>query len=400
MDSSAKNSHKKAKSHFPDTLVVSRLFFPRTGGIEEYAYNRCLRDAQNVMVLAAGCPGDRSFDAQQPFVIYRWLMPQWLLRGFIGSLLKQVFSMFWSFVLPIYLYWRAQVDSSGDRYSHLEWCHGYDFPSLLLLTYILPVHFVVYLHGNDVLCPLRNSWLRSLFTFTLNRTNKIICNSSFTRDYLQANCAISIPVVVVNPQLRPEKFGISSPSNLFHLRSKVRQAWQIPDTAITILTVGRLVKRKGFDRVIECLPQLSNEGIDVHYLICGKGKMDSELKELASQLNVADKVHFAGFVPDQELANYYAACDIFAMLTFLEPNEQSIEGFGIVYLEAGYFGKPVIASKVGGVIDAVHHGQNGILIDSNSDAEILAGLQKLCRDSKLRQQLGNKGREMALNNEQ
>ncbi|MEM6613037.1 MAG: glycosyltransferase family 4 protein [Cyanobacteria bacterium P01_C01_bin.72] len=373
---------------YPDTLVVSRLFFPRTGGIEEYAYNRCIRDAQNVRVLAAGCPGDRQFDREQLFEIERWSMPPWLLRGFIGSLLKQVLSMFWSLVLPIVIYRR-------DRFTTLEWCHGYDFPSLLLLTYILPVKFVVYLHGNDVLCPFRNSLLRSLFILTLNRTDRVICSSSFTKNYLATDGRVKTPTAIVNPQVRPEKFALDATSDLTAERSKIRQTFGIPETAITILTVGRLVRRKGFNRVIQCLPQLQQPDLEVHYLICGKGAMEQELKEQAAELQVTDKVHFAGFVSDRDLANYYAACDIFAMLTFLEPNAQSIEGFGIVYLEAGYFGKPVIASEVGGVIDAVQQGVNGILIDPHSDAAALAGLQKLCSDPQLRQRLGEQGKARA-----
>ncbi|MEO1671607.1 MAG: glycosyltransferase family 4 protein [Cyanobacteria bacterium J06631_2] len=376
----------------PDTLVVSRLFFPRMGGIEEYAYNRCIGDAQNVRVLAAGCPGDRQFDREQPLAIYRWSMPPWLLRGFVGSLLKQVLSMFWSLVLPIVIYRR-------DRFTTLEWCHGYDFPSLLLLTYILPVKFKIYLHGNDVLCPFRNSLLRSLFILTLNRTDQVICSSSFTHNYLAANGQIKTPMAIVNPQVRPAKFGLNPSSDLSDERSKIRQQFGIPETAVVILTVGRLVRRKGFNRVLQCLPQLQQSGVEVHYLICGKGTMEQELKEQAAELKVTDKVHFAGFVSDRQLASYYAACDIFAMLTFLEPNAQSIEGFGIVYLEAGYFGKPVIASEVGGVIDAVKQGVNGILIDPHSDAEALAGLQKLCGDPQLRQKLGEQGKARALNSQ-
>ena len=390
METLKEKDRAKEKQTLLDTLVVSRTFFPKTGGIEEYVYNRCLQEPSKVIILASGCQGDFAFDFKQPFITHRWSMPEWMFRGIIGSLLKQLLNMFWSFVLPIQLYFRY-------RYSNLEWGHGYDFPSLLLLTYLLPVKFVVYLHGNDVLCPIRNPLLRSWFAFTLNRTDKIVCNSSFTRDFLKANFSVQTPIQVVNPKVRPEKFGLTSlPSNLDSLRSQIRQKYYIPETAIVILTVGRLVRRKGFDRVIKYLPNLISEGIDVHYLICGKGKIDSELKDLAIQLGVDEKVHFAGFVPDRELANYYAACDIFAMLTFLETNEQSIEGFGIVYLEAGYFGKPVIASNVGGVTDAVKHLETGILVDPDAEEEILLVLRELCIDEKLRKRLGNQGKNMVI----
>jgi phosphatidylinositol alpha-1,6-mannosyltransferase len=373
----------------PDILVISRTFLPKEGGIEEYAYNRCLQDPERVVVLAASCPGDEAFDREQPFPVHRWPAPALAGSGKLGSILKQVFNMVWSFVLAIGLYFRY-------RYQYIEWCHGYDFPSLLLLSYLLPVRSFIYLHGNDLLCPLRNPLLRSLFEWTLRRTQGIVCNSSFTRDYLKTHFQVDTPTHVINPTVRPEKFGVGGRREQAHnLRSQVRLAHGIPDTATVILSVGRLVQRKGFDRVIENLPLLLAEGLDVHYLICGRGPMESELKSLTSRLGVEKRVHFAGYVPDEELAGYYAACDLFAMLTFFDTKAASIEGFGIVYLEAGYFSKPVIASRVGGVVDAVRHEESGILVDPESAQEISQALHRLCADQQLRERLGRKGQELA-----
>jgi phosphatidylinositol alpha-1,6-mannosyltransferase len=83
------------------------------------------------------------------------------------------------------------------------------------------------------------------------------------------------------------------------------------------------------------------------------------------------------------------------MLTFFDTQRSSIEGFGIVYAEAGYFGKPVIASRIGGVGDAVHHEENGLLVNPDSPEEISQALTRLCQDNELRQKLGNKGKELA-----
>ena len=150
------NKHiKEKKTNIRDILVVSRTFFPKTGGIEEYVYNRCLQEPKKVILLAASYEGDREFDSAQPFVTYRWLLPSWLEAKAIlvrkplklmAGLVKQVLNMFWSFWLAFRLYAR-------HSYSSIEWGHGYDFISLLLLTYLLPVRFIIYLHGNDVLCP-------------------------------------------------------------------------------------------------------------------------------------------------------------------------------------------------------------------------------------------------------
>ncbi len=378
-----------SEAPLPDILVVSRVFGPDPGGIQEYAYNRCFQDPERVIVLTARCSGDQAFDDAQPFRVYRWPVPTFLRSVPLGGILKQILYLIWSFVLGITLFRRY-------RYKYIEWCHGYDFPSLLLLSYLLPIRFFVYLHGDDVLCPLRNPVIRALFERTLRRAQGIVCNSSFTQGYFKANFQVDTPTYVINPTVRTQKFGSEAVlENVHSLRAKKRGTYNIPESAVVILSVGRLVRRKGFDQVIENLPALLSEGLDVYYLICGRGPMEPELMSLARRLGVEKRVFFAGYVPDDQLASYYAACDLFSMITFFDAKAKSIEGFGIVYLEAGYFGKPVIASRSGGVEEAVRHGESGILVDPNAADEIFKNLYQLCTDQRLREQLGHKGQELA-----
>jgi glycosyltransferase involved in cell wall biosynthesis len=378
----------REKTAYPDILVISRIFLPKEAVIGEYIYNRCLQDPERVIVLAAGCLGDKVFDQTQQFPVYRWTYPKYWRSGFVGNILKSFFNMVWSFVLAIKLYFRY-------HYRYIEWGHGYEFPSLLLLSYLLPIRFFIYLHGNDILCALRNPVLRSLFKLTLHRAEGIVCNSSYTQDYLRTTFRLNTPTHVINPVIRPEKFGTeASPSRLDDLRARVRQAHNIPETAIVILSVGSLVKHKTFDRIIDNIPLLLTIGVDVHYILCGQGPCESELQSQANRLRVDKRVHFAGHTPNRELAGYYAACDIFAML-MLDTKANNIEGFGIVSLEASYFGKPIIASRLGGVLDAVQHEENGILVNPNSGYEVFQAFNRLCQDQQLREQLGRKGKELA-----
>ncbi|MGB3641437.1 MAG: glycosyltransferase family 4 protein [Rivularia sp. (in: cyanobacteria)] len=388
--SSLDNTAIKEETSSRDILVVSRTFFPKEGGIEEYVYNRCLQNPQGTILLTASVEGDRDFDKKQEFPIHRWYLPKIPRLFGLGAIIKQIWNMFWSFVSAIKLYFRY-------RYKYIEWGHGYDFPAILLLSYILPIQFFIFVHGNDILCPLRNPILKKLFEFTLQRSTGIVCNSSFTRDYLSENFSFNSPTYVINPIVRAEKFGDNAKNQQYleNARLNIRKQYNISENAIVILSVGRLVKRKGFGKVIDNLNQLLHRGLDVHYIICGRGKMQSELEQKASQLQLTQRVHFAGFVTDADLTDYYAACDIFAMLTFFDAESASIEGFGIVYAEAGYFGKPVIASRIGGVEDAVHHEENGLLVNPDSPEEISQALIRLCEDKQLREKLGSKGMELA-----
>lgn len=376
-------------------LVVTRTFPPHEGGVQEYAYGRCLQDPEQIILLTSSCDGDDTFDARQPFVIHRWWMPGWIPNGIIGSLLKQVINMIGAFVMTLKLY-------PQYRYQVIEWGHGYDFPSLFLLTYLLPVKAFMYLHGNDLLCPLRSPLIRIPFSWTLRRLEGVVCNSSFTENYLRSHFSLRLKTYVINPSVRPTKFGLSSElsnrdeeAQLQAKGQQIRDKYGVPESATVLLSVGRLVKRKGFDRVIQNFPYLLSEGLDVHYIICGRGATQSELRELAERSGVADRVHFAGFVSDVDLAGYYTACDVFTMPTFFNETASSIEGFGIVYAEAGYFGKPVLATRMGGVADAVEHGENGWLVDPDDAEGLTQALLKLCRDRILRETLGQQGRERA-----
>ncbi|MFN6535215.1 MAG: glycosyltransferase family 4 protein [Nostoc sp. EkiNYC01] len=372
----------------PDILVISRIFLPKQAVIGEYIYNRCLQDPERVIVLAAGCSGDKVFDENQQFPVYRWPNIKYWRSGCLGSVLKPLVNIVCSFVLAIKLYFRY-------HYRYIEWGHGYDFPSVLLLSYLLPIRFFIYVHGNDLLSPLHNPVWRSLFKLTLHRAEGIICNSSYTQNYLRTALRLNTPTHVINPVIRPEKFGNATLNSLDDLRVRVRQSYNITETSIVILSVGRLVKHKSFDRVIDNIPLLLTFGVDVHYILCGQGPCESQLKSLAHRLRVDKRVHFAGYVPENELAGYYAACDIFAMLSLLDTKPNNMEGFGIVYLEASYFGKPVIAPRLGSVLDTVTHEENGILVNPNSGYEVFQAFNRLCKDQQLREQLGRKGKELA-----
>ena len=375
----------REKTASPDILIISRTFLPKVDEIGEYIYTRCLQEPGRVIVLVASCAGDQTFDRVQQFPVYRWQIPKCCYNSFIGNILRALLNIILPFLLAIKLYFRY-------HYRYIEWGHGYDFVALLVLSYLLPIRFFIYLHGRDIL--LHNLVLRSLFELTLQRSEGIVCNSSFTGDYLTANFRFHTPTHIIYPVVRREKFGGRlSPACIEDLRDRVRSGYHIPDTAIVILSVGELVKCKGFDLVIENLTPLLTLGIDVHYILCGKGPYESELKSLAERLRVEKRVHFAGSVPNRELASYYAACDMFAMLASY--SKSRIEGFDIVYLEAGFFGKPVIASSLGGVMDAVHHLENGILVNPNSGLEMLQAFRQLCQDRKLREQLGGKGKALA-----
>ncbi|MDB9486132.1 glycosyltransferase family 4 protein [Dolichospermum circinale] len=377
------------KTAYPDILVISRIFRPQEVVIGEYVYNRCLQDPDRVIVLAGGCAGDKKFDRSQQFPVYRWFyFPAWC-DNWLGNILQSGLNITAAFLLAIKLYFRY-------HYRYIEWCHGYDFPALLVLSYILPIRFFIYLHDHDLLRIATNPLWRWLLKLTLKRADGIVCNNSHIRNSLRNTFRLDTPTHVINPVVRPERFGTpTSFSHIDDLRHRIRQTYNISETAIVILSIGNLVKSQNFDRVIDNIPVLLTIGFDVHCIICGVGYCENQLKSQVQRLRITKQVHFAGYVPERDLAGYYAACDIFAMLNLDDHDDKTRDNFGLVYLEAGYFGKPVIAPRLGSVLDAVHHEENGLLVNPNSGYQVLQTFHRLCQDSQLREKLGRQGKELA-----
>jgi glycosyltransferase involved in cell wall biosynthesis len=144
-----------------------------------------------------------------------------------------------------------------------------------------------------------------------------------------------------------------------------------PDQPV-ILTVNRLAAGESFhsyDQILAALPAIRQVFPNVHYLIVGKGDDRPRLEKLITTSHLQDCVTLAGFIPDAELPDHYALCDVFAM-----PSQ--LEGFGIVYLEAMACGKPVLAGLDGGQ-DALQQGEFGALIDPQDVQTIAATLTKI-----------------------
>jgi phosphatidylinositol alpha-1,6-mannosyltransferase len=161
----------------------------------------------------------------------------------------------------------------------------------------------------------------------------------------------------------------------------------------TIICVGRLVHRKGQDRLISALPQIRSALPDVVLILVGEGPREAHLRKLVSKFGVERNVIFVGRVSYQELPRYLNLADIFAMPSRSRLFGLEVEGLGIVYLEASACGLPVIAGRSGGAPDAVLIDETGYVVDGNDLPAIAAISVKLLQDPALSDRLGKRGRQ-------
>ncbi len=202
----------------------------------------------------------------------------------------------------------------------------------------------------------------------LAKANLILAVSNYTRDRLIREQNLD-PALVT---LLPNTFD----ANTFAIAPKPQyllERYGLTASQPIILTVARLDhsdRYKGYDQILQAMPEIRRHLPNVHYLIVGQGSDLSRIENLIQSLNLSSCVTLTGFVSDAELGAHYNLCDVFAM-----PSKG--EGFGIVYLEALACGKATLGGNQDGAIDALCYGELGVLVDPDDVAKIAQSLVQI-----------------------
>jgi glycosyltransferase involved in cell wall biosynthesis len=168
----------------------------------------------------------------------------------------------------------------------------------------------------------------------------------------------------------------------------------VPRDSLNIVTICRLVKPKGVDTVLRALRIIDARGIQFQYFVGGDGVEKGALEALTEELGLRNRVHFTGYITDDEKWCLLQKSDVFVMPSRIDPKAQH-EGFGIAFVEAAAFGLPSIGSREGGIPDAVVDGKTGILVQQDSPEELAEALTLLYRNPGKRMELGRAGMERA-----
>lgn len=147
---------------------------------------------------------------------------------------------------------------------------------------------------------------------------------------------------------------------------ELRAELGIPDDDFVVLSICNLVKRKGIDILVLAIAKLLSEGRKIHHVIIGSGPEEAALKRLSAEDGHADRFHFLSNVNSNDLADYYAMADVFAMVSVTDWDNGQTEGFGITYAESMAVGTPVIGGGESGTTTPVKHGFTGMLVDPHS----------------------------------
>lgn len=223
-----------------------------------------------------------------------------------------------------------------------------------LLKKMYGVPYGIMAHGNEVYGDVGSNKLKiPILNFyrykILKNANIIFANSIYTKNLVLKITKTNIVVISPPVEIKENDKSIIVNNN---------QSYEL-------FSIARHVKRKGFQLVIESLPKLIDKYPKIHYNIAGSGEYTDELIDLVSRLKLNDRVTFLGRLTEEEKRIYFEKCSLFIMPSFSIEKENSIEGFGIVYIEANSYGKFVIGSKSGGIPDAIVDGVTGFLAEEN-----------------------------------
>jgi len=229
-------------------------------------------------------------------------------------------------------------------------------------------------------------FLMPLLRKTLSKADLVIANSQYTKNLILGLGTPPQKVHVVYP-------GVDTRRYLSTRNDGARKEFGLPD-APTLLTVARLVERKGIKNLVQAMPRILTTMPTVMLVIVGDGPERDRLKEEVRRLGLSGNVIFVGKVAEDKLLRLYEISDVFVLPAIVD-SDGNTEGLGVVLLEAMSTQKPVVASRVGGIPEVVVHKQTGILVEPGNPDELARAITYLLKNDQISVKMGRKGRQRA-----
>ena len=353
-------------------LLVTNDFGPRAGGIETFVIGLLERIKGHEVTVFTSQQGDTSVYDQQWLDKFgvrvirdqsKILLPTWRVTRAAQKIVaaKNIDVVVFGAAAPLALM-SPSLRKSGVK-KIIALTHGHE----VWWARIFPFNFAIKRIGKSV------DHLTYLGEFTRQAISKALSRKSATE------------MVKIAPGIDTAHF-IPQPDAM-----QKRKELGLQDKKI-IISVGRLVHRKGQDNLIQAMPAVLKEIPSAHLMLVGEGPYRKHLEKLVMKSSLEQNVTFAGRIMYDRLPSYLSAADLFAMPSRSRFFGLEVEGLGIVYLEASACGIPVVAGNSGGAPDAVLEGVTGLCVDGTNIEQITAAIVEICSDAERASHMGAAGR--------
>ncbi len=367
------------------SLLLAEVFPPEKGGIQTWAYQLAKHYGGEMIVLTPPFKGCSTSDSKVNFKIIR--------AGHrpMDSLADKIIGKSANLINPgsgpemISAYqWLGTAFKLRGKIKSIHSIHIRSAYLAYLLKKWFKVPYYIYAHGLELKSVLGNESKSNFYSHLLGEASLVFTNSSYTSKLVsefgvEKKIIKEIPLGVNYTKFKP---GLDT--------SKLAKRHNLTGDEKIIFSVSRLVKRKGFDRALKAFAQLDDS--EVKYIIGGSGPEEKNLMKLTAKLGVSDRVIFTGRIAEEELPLYFNLSDLFIMPS-RELKGGDVEGFGIVFLEAGACGVPVIGGSSGGVPSAIVDGETGFLVDPEDVGEIALKMNNILNNDNLADRMGKAARE-------
>ncbi|MFC1585529.1 glycosyltransferase family 4 protein [Fibrobacterota bacterium] len=350
-------------------LFVTRNFPPAHGGIETMAWQVLVRALESrkerFIVLHFGQEKNHGL----PEKLYRY-------HHFpAGGVMSTFF--FSSWLVPLFaLLYRPRLIINMQVTTGLGSC---------LYGWMFRVPYFVIGLGLELM-PSDNLPFNLIRKIILTGARKVLSISNFT-DSLAAEYGVAPERrKILTPGADPERF-----KPLSHHRAKLCDG-RVTGDDFLCLSVSRLIPRKGIDTVISAVAEIIKSEKNLKYIIAGSGPDTRRLKNLVKEKDLMNHVFFLGRQTEDKLPYLYSAADLFVLPCRSTKKPPEVEGFGLVFLEAGACGTPSVGSRSGGIPDAVKDGETGFLIEPDDTAAVIEKILVLKHDPSLLAEMGSRAR--------
>jgi len=361
---------------YKNILVITNDFGPRTGGIETFVMGLLERIVDHKVVVFTSQQGDTSEYDQQWF------------KKFGVQVIRDRSKI----LLP-----SLRVAKRAKEIAQMHNIEVVVFGAAAPLALMAPKlrkagvkKIIALTHGHEV-------WWARIFPFNLamkrigNSVDHLTYLGEFTRQAISRSLSQKSIDSMVKIAPGIDTFHFSPQADATQRRTELGL-----ESKKIIISVGRLVHRKGQDKLIQAFPTIVREIPSAHLLIVGEGPYRAHLEKLVEKLSLKANVTFVGRIFYNNLPSYLSASDVFVMPSRSRFFGLEVEGLGIVYLEASACAIPVVAGVSGGAPDAVQEGITGLCVDGTNIGQIAEAVIHICSDSKRATKMGLAGRNWVI----